>query len=200
MLQVRAFYLVITCRGPILILIKGTTAGAAVAAEESKPKEETKTKEEVKPKEEKTPASTLKTKRGSVFGSVPFFGKKKDETPKKEEEAPPAVPAKDTTTTKPVSDTAPQLESPVKPEDATPPAAPVVENKDTTKETTEAAVPTAAAVPTTGTKNKDTEKPERKSSESKGGLCGFLKQKEAQHEVSFQSKRIITKGNLIKVS
>ena len=179
-------------------MIKGTAAGATVAAEESKPKEETKTKEEVKPKEEKTPASALKSKRGSVFGSVPFFGKKKDETPKKEEEAPPAVPAKDTTT-KPVSDTAPQLESPVKPEDATPPAAPAIENKDTTKETSEAAVPAATAVPAASAKTKDSEKPERKSSESKGGLFGFLKQKEAQHEVSFQSNRIINEGNLMKV-
>ena len=145
----------------------GTAAGATVAAEDTKPKEKAKPKEEPK-----TPASTLKSKRGSVFGSVPFFGKKKEESAKKEEESPPAVPAKDP---QPVSETAPQLENPVKPEDATAPAAPVTESKEpAAKEVTEAA--TSAA---TSTNNKEADK-----SESKGGLFGFLKPKETQPEVS----------------
>ena len=97
------------------------------------------------------------TKRGSVFGS--FFNRKDSSLPteRKEKELAPAVPSKDSEPT-PVSSTAPQLEDPM---------------KTSTVEPVEASAPASMASPIAT------------SPENKGGIFGFMKQKEAQHQVSW---------------
>jgi len=99
------------------------------------------------------------TKRGSVFGSL--FGKKDGISPsaeRKEKDVVPAVPAKDSETA-PLATTAPQLDP------VTTSAPPV--------EATTAEPEIAAASPTTKVSS---------PSESRGGVFGFLKQKEVQKE------------------
>ena len=110
---------------------------------------------------------TTKSKRASVFGSLPFLNKKDKETPAKKEEAPPAVPNKDTA--EPVAEAAPQLD-PVGTTPTTDLTAPA--DTATTESPTDAPITTATATT-----------PKAEKQESKGGLFGFLKQKEAQHEV-----------------
>ncbi|MCJ1395174.1 hypothetical protein MMC18_008055 [Xylographa bjoerkii] len=108
------------------------------------------------------------TKRGSVFGS--FFGKKDGVSPsldRKEKDIVPAVPAKDSETA-PLATTAPQL-------DPVATSAPPVEDATAEPEI-------AAASPTTKVTS---------PSESKGGMFGFLKQKEAQKEEKKEEKKEI---------
>lgn len=148
-----------------MLIHLGTAAGATVAAEEAKPKVEESKSEATSP----TGASTLKSKRGSVFGAIPFLNKKEKEAPvKKEEEVKPAVPAKDT---EPVSETAPQLANPI-------------EGTGVTEPLTDAE-PAAESEPvaTTGAKGASSPSPKADKTESKGGFFGFLKQKEQQLEV-----------------
>ena len=97
------------------------------------------------------------SKRGSVFGS--FFNRKDSSLPteRKEKDQAPIVPTKDNEPTS-VSATAPQLEDPM---------------KTSTTEPTEATAPTSTASVTAT------------SPENKGGIFGFMKQKEAQHLVGF---------------
>ena len=113
---------------------------------------------------------TNKFKRGSVFGNLPFLSKKEKETPTKKEDLAPAVPAKDT---EPVAETAPQLE-PVR----------------TTAEPPAVAASESAAEPPTTTTTATTPKTEKP--DSKGGLFGFLKQKEAQNEVRTENRTSLT--------
>ena len=98
-------------------------------------------------------------KRSSVFGSL--FSKKDNLSPtreRKEKEIMPAVPAKDIESA-PVSESAPQLEDNMSPSSAQPAEA--------------VAAPTASPTAPTTT-----------PAESKGGIFGFMKQKEPQQQVS----------------
>ncbi|MCJ1403291.1 hypothetical protein MMC11_006514 [Xylographa trunciseda] len=107
-------------------------------------------------------------KRGSVFGSL--FGKKDGVSPsleRKEKDVVPAVPAKDSETA-PLAATAPQLDP------VTTSASPV--------EAANAEPEIAAASPTTKVTS---------PSEVKGGIFGFLKQKEAQKEEKKEEKKEI---------
>ena len=104
------------------------------------------------------------SKRNSIFGS--FFGKKDVTSPTKEEAAP-IVPAKDVEPTA-VSATAPQLEDPV---------------STTTRPTETVPTTTAGKLDTTVASTPAT-KQNVSPSATKGGIFGFMKQKEAQHEVS----------------
>ena len=103
------------------------------------------------------------SKRNSIFGS--FFGKKDVTSPTKEEAAP-SVPAKDVEPTV-VSATAPQLEDPV----------------HTAAQPTETAPTTTHRLDTTHASTPAT-KHNGSPSATKGGIFGFMKQKDAQHEVS----------------
>ena len=99
------------------------------------------------------------TKRGSVFGSL--FGKKDGTSPnleRKDKEIVPVVPAKDSETVPPAT-TAPQLDPVAN--------APPVEGITSEPETAATSPITKAISP----------------GESKGGMFGFLKQKENQKEV-----------------
>ena len=103
-------------------------------------------------------------KRNSIFGS--FFGKKDITSPTKEEAAP-VVPIKDAEPTV-VSATPPQLEDPVNTASQPIETAPVA--------TTDKLNTTPASTPAT--------KQNVSPSATKGGIFGFMKQKEMQHEVS----------------
>ena len=115
----------------------------------------------VEPSSAIAPEVTAKpTKRGSVFGSL--FGKKDGVSPsleRKDKDIVPAVPANDGETV-PLATTAPQL-------DPVAISAPSVEGATTEPET-------AATFPVIKATS---------PGESKGGVFGFLKQKEAQKEV-----------------
>jgi len=114
-------------------------------------------------------------KRNSIFGS--FFGKKDVTSPTKEDVAP-VVPVKDAEPMG-VSATAPQLEDPVntasQPTETVP--ATTMGKLDTT----------AASTPAT--------KQNVSPSASKGGIFGFMKQKEVQLEVSLAMRSF--KGHLL---
>lgn len=101
-------------------------------------------------------------KRNSIFGS--FFGHTKEETA-------PIIPTKDAEPTS-VSATAPQLEDPVNTASQPVETAPVttLDKLDTT----------SASTPAT--------KQNVSPSATKGGIFGFMKQKEVQHEVSREIK------------
>lgn len=107
-------------------------------------------------------AAPKPSKRNSIFGN--FFAKSPAATPSTGEAAP-AVPAKDLTA---VSATAPQLEDPV-----------IASSQPTaiTHESAPGKLDTAVASTSATTSHKPT------SPGSKGGLFGFMKQKEVQHEV-----------------
>ena len=104
--------------------------------------------------------SATKTKRGSVFGNL--FNKKDNASPtreRKEKDVAPAVPAKDAEPTTAATEAA-------------------------ATETT----PASAEAPAAGTSSLETASPTTHSKatmpyESKGGLFGFIKQKDTQHEV-----------------
>ncbi|KAL9123095.1 MAG: hypothetical protein Q9187_000346 [Circinaria calcarea] len=96
-------------------------------------------------------------KRSSMFGS--FFNKRDNASPtreRKEKDIAPAVPSKDVEPT-PVSATAPQLEDPT---------------STSLSQPAEPAAPASTTIPSVTTP----------SSESKGGIFGFMRQKEAQHQ------------------
>lgn len=96
-------------------------------------------------------------KRGSMFGS--FFNKRDNASPtreRKEKDIAPAVPNKDVEPA-PVSATAPQLEDPMSTSSSQP---------------AETAAPASTTIPSVTTP----------SSESKGGIFGFMRQKDAQHQ------------------
>ena len=98
------------------------------------------------------------SKRGSMFGS--FFNKRDNASPtreRKEKDIAPAVPSKDVEPT-PISATAPHLEDPMSTSSPGP---------------AEPAAPASATIPSVTTP----------STEMKGGIFGFMRQKEAQHQV-----------------
>ena len=103
------------------------------------------------------------SKRNSIFGS--FFGKKDVTSPTKEEA--PVVPAKDVEPTA-VSPTAPQLEDPV----------------TTAPQSTETAQAATMGKLDTTSGSAPATKQNVSPSASKGGIFGFMKQKEVQQEVS----------------
>lgn len=146
---------------------EGAAVGSAVAAENPK-----SAVEEPKPAPETTihtaaEQTPTKSKRGSIFGGLGGFSvfnkKDKEAVPAKRDEVAPATPAKDP---EPVAESAPQL-------------APV----DTTT-STEAKAPAATEADVAPASSSATASPKAEKSESKAGLFGFLKQKEAQFEVS----------------
>lgn len=113
-------------------------------------------------------AAPRPAKRNSIFGS--FFGKKDVTSPTKEDVAP-VVPVKDAEPLA-VSATAPQLEDPVN--TASQPTETVPATKMGKLDTT--------AVSTPATKQNVS------PSATKGGIFGFMKQKEVQHEVSLEMR------------
>ena len=137
------------------------TEGSATEASTAPPTEAA-TASDVGPSTTATETAPKPTKRGSVFGS--FFGKKDGTSPsteRKEKEIIPAVPAKDTEVS-PAAEAVPvvgDVDSPIAAEETTP------------------AVPEPVGAPTTTAAATS-------PSESKSGIFGFLKQKEAQRDVS----------------
>ena len=140
---------------------EGSAPEASVA-----PTTETATTGVAVPSTTATETAPKPAKRGSVFGSL--FSKKDGVSPsteRKEKEIVPAVPAKDTEAS-PAAETVPAVGD--------------IDSSTPTEEAP-AAVPEAAATPTTTAAATS-------PSESKSGIFGFLKQKEAQRDVSHHKK------------